>query len=255
DPLADPRSRLLIEDAGTYLRSTRQMYDVIISEPSNLWIAGMADLFTEEFYKTAARKLKPGGIFCQWVQCYQTSPRTLETIFRTLVTRFPHGQLFFVDASADLIILASPDREVGLDLDRISAAWSDSTVAAQLARVGVGSPAELLRYYRGRLDRAAKAAGPGPTNTDDNGWLEHHAPEDLLSGATSEAMLTWSPQVGVDLAASIISDRGRARMLIEEAMVKARDAGVDAAVVGLSLAGQKTETVVEADAEAEAEAP
>ena len=236
DPLADPRSRLLIEDAGTYLRSTRKMYDVIISEPSNLWIAGMADLFTEEFYRTAALKLRPGGIFCQWVQCYQTSPRTLETIFRTLTTRFPHGQLFFVDGSADLIILASPDREVGLDLDRIARAWDDPAVAAQLARVGITSPGDLLRYYRGRLERAARAAGPGPTNTDDNGWLEHRAPSDLLSGASSESMLAWSPQVGIDLAAAIVSDRGRARELIDDAAARAKAVGADAAVVGLKAA-------------------
>lgn len=236
NPLADPRSRLLIEDAGTYLRSTRKMYDVIISEPSNLWIAGMADLFTEEFYRTAAQKLRPGGIFCQWVQCYQTSPQTLETIFRTLTTRFPHGQLFFVDGSADLIILASPDREVGLDLDRIAHAWDDPAVAAQLARVGVASPGDLLRCYRGRLERAATAAGPGPINTDDNGWLEHRAPSDLLSGASSESMLAWSPQVGIDLAVSIVSDRGRALELIDDAAARAKAAGADGAVVGLKAA-------------------
>ena len=98
-PAEDPRSRILIEDAGTYLRSTRDRYDAIISEPSNLWIAGMADLFTRDFYRTAGSKLHTGGIFCQWVQTYQTSPATLRTVFRTLVTRFPHGQLFLVDHS------------------------------------------------------------------------------------------------------------------------------------------------------------
>ncbi|HKW51314.1 MAG TPA: fused MFS/spermidine synthase, partial [Candidatus Eisenbacteria bacterium] len=214
DPLADPRSRLLIEDAGTYLRSTRRAYDVIISEPSNLWIAGMADLFTRDFYRTAASKLRPGGIFCQWVQCYQTSPATLRTIFRTLAVRFPHGQLFFVDKSADLIILASPDREVSLDFDRLAAAWSRPEVAHDFARVGVASLADLLRYYRGRLDRVAAEAGPGPINTDDNGWLEHRAPFDLLSGATSEHEMAWSPDVAADLAASIVSDRGRASALL-----------------------------------------
>jgi spermidine synthase len=239
EPLADPRSRLLVEDAGTYLRSTRRAYDVIISEPSNLWIAGMADLFTEEFYRTAAGKLRPGGILCQWVQCYQTSPATLRTILRTLATRFPHGQLFFVDASADLVILASPDREVGLDLDRIERAWQDGDVAAQLRRVGVSSPADLLRYYRGRLERMAAEAGAGPTNTDDNGWLEHRAPADLLSGATSEGMLAWSPEVGIDLAASIVSDRGRAAALLDEASARARAAGNETAALGLAGARQR----------------
>ena len=239
DPLADPRSRLLIEDAGTYLRSTRRAYDVIISEPSNLWIAGMADLFTRDFYRTAASKLRPGGIFCQWVQCYQTSPATVQTIFRTLAVRFPHGQLFFVDKSADLIILASPDREVSLDLDRLAKAWSRPEVARDFARVGVESLADLLRYYRGRLDRVAAEAGPGPINTDDNGWLEHRAPFDLLSGATSEHEMAWSSDVAADLAASIVSDRDRAVALLDEATQRSKAAGNEGAVLGLKMARER----------------
>lgn len=240
NPLADRRSRLLVEDAGTYLRSTSRSYDVIISEPSNLWIAGMADLFTKDFYETAASKLRPGGIFCQWVQCYQTSPATLRTIFRTLRTRFPHGQLFFVDSSADLIILASVDREVILDPASIEAAFTHEAIARDLARVGVGSAADLFRYYRGRLERVAAAAGEGPINTDDNGWLEHRAPLDLLSGEGSEGHLAWSHEVAADLAASLRSaEPARAATLLEEAAARARAAGNESAARGLRMAKER----------------
>jgi len=239
EPLADARSRLLVEDAGTYLRSTRRKYDVIISEPSNLWIAGMADLFTKDFYRVAASKLEPDGIFCQWVQCYQTSPATLATVFRTLATRFPHGQLFFVDASADLIILASPDREVPIDLELLDAAFHRPEVARDLARVGVGSLSDLLRYYRGRLERVAEKAGAGPINTDDNGWLEHRAPFDLLSGEDSESELAWSPEVAEDLATSIVTDRGRAVEILGDAAARAEVVGDEGAALGLEIAKEK----------------
>jgi spermidine synthase len=238
-PLADPRSSLLVEDAGTYLRSTKQRYDVIISEPSNLWIAGMADLFTRDFYHTAASKLRPGGIFCQWVQCYQTSATALHTIFRTLATRFPHGQIFFIDRSADLIILASPDRDVPLDLDQLDRAMRTPEVAKNLERVGVDSLPDLLRYYRGRLDRVAAAAGPGTINTDDNAWLEHRAPFDLLSGEESEKDLAWSPQVAADLAASIVSDRARAAAWLDQAVARAKASGQADAATGLQMARER----------------
>jgi hypothetical protein len=239
DPLADPRSRLLIEDAGTYLRSTRRRYDVIISEPSNLWIAGMADLFTRDFYRVAASKLEPAGLFCQWVQCYQTSPSTLHAVFRTLATRFPHGQLFFVDGSADLIILASPDRDVPIPLDRLEAGFALEPVARDLARVGVASVADLLRYYRGRLERVAADAGPGPINTDDNAWLEHRAPFDLLSGEGSDPELAWSPQVARDLAASIEGDSARVSAVLNEAAERAAAAGGEGAARGLRMAAEE----------------
>jgi len=234
-PGKDPRSRILIEDAGTYLRSTRDRYDAIISEPSNLWIAGMADLFTRDFYETAASKLRPKGIFCQWVQTYQTSPATLHTVFRTLATRFRHGQLFFVDPTGDLVILAS-DEPMPLDLDALGAAMARPEVAADLARVGVRSLPDLLRYYRGTLARAVREAGPGPMNTDDNGWLEHRAPYDLLAGTSSEERMYWSPDVASDLVASIVSDRARALAVLDAATARAQEAGNQGAAMGLGMA-------------------
>jgi len=201
-PLADPRSRVVVEDAGTYLRSTKERFDVIISEPSNPWIAGVGNLFTKEFYEEAKRRLKPGGIFCQWIQTYSTSPVTLSTIFRTVATTFPKGHLFYVESSGDLIILASPDREVTLDEAEMSRAFAEPAVAADFARIGFRSLEDVLRGYRGRLDRLAREAGPGPINTDDNGWLEHRAPLDLVTPQEENPILSWSPAVEADLASS-----------------------------------------------------
>ena len=202
-PLADPRSRLVVEDAGTYLRSTKENFDVIISEPSNPWIAGVGNLFTKEFYEEARRRLNPGGVFCQWIQTYSVSPATLSTVFRTVATTFPHGQLFYVESSGDLIILAVPDRELLLDRARMEAVFQRPGVAADFARIGVHSVDDVLGAYRGRLDRLAREAGPGPINTDDNSWLEHEAPLDLITPQEENPILERSPQVEADLRASL----------------------------------------------------
>jgi len=202
-PLSDPRSKLVIEDAGTYLRSTREDFDVIISEPSNPWIAGVGNLFTKEFYEEARRRLRPGGVFCQWIQTYSVSPATLSTVFRTVSTTFPKGQLFYVESSGDLIILAVPDRELSLDRAAMTAAFSRPAVAQDFARIGVRSVQDVLGAYRGRLDRIALSAGPGPVNTDDNSWLEHRAPLDLITPQEENPLLAWSSQVEADLKASL----------------------------------------------------
>ena len=202
-PLSDPRSSLVVEDAGTYLRSTKEDFDVIISEPSNPWIAGVGNLFTKEFYEEARRRLRPGGVFCQWIQTYSVSPATLSTVFRTVATTFPKGQLFYVESSGDLIILAAPDRELNLDRAAMSAAFSRPAVAQDFARIGVRTIQDVLGAYRGRLDRVAREAGPGPINTDDNSWLEHRAPLDLITPQEENPLLAWSPQVEADLKASL----------------------------------------------------
>ena len=106
---ADPRGAILIDDAKTFFSAHGRRYDVIVSEPSNPWVAGVGDLFTSEFYDAAARRLRPGGVFTQWVQCYEISSATQATILRTLARRFPHGQVFFFREASDMVIVASAD--------------------------------------------------------------------------------------------------------------------------------------------------
>ncbi len=240
DPLKNPRHRMLVEDASLVLRSEKRAYDVIVSEPSNFWIAGMGDLFSDDFYRIAATRLRPGGVLCQWVQCYQISPDAIRAVIRTLARTFPHGQIFYVDSAADLIILASPNAEVPIDLVAWDAAFREPAVAADLARVGVERPSDLLRYYRGRLDRVAAEAGPGPVNTDDNGWLEHRAPFDLLTAQSSEQILKWNDAAVRDLVQSL-RPRGADSLaataaILEEASARAAAAGDPAAAEGLRRA-------------------
>src|SRR6185436_19596269 len=64
-------------------------YDVIVSEPSNPWIAGVASLFTAEFYDRAAEVLKPDGVFVQWVQLYELDPDDLRMILGEFQRKFP----------------------------------------------------------------------------------------------------------------------------------------------------------------------
>jgi hypothetical protein len=120
------------------------------------------------------------------------------------------------------------------------AAWEEAfrrpEIAADLARVGVGAPGDLLRYYRGRLDRIAAAAGDGPVNTDDNGWLEHRAPLDLLSAQSPESLLVWSEDVSVDLARSLRIAPDRAAEFLDEAAARAEAAQDPRAAAGLRRA-------------------
>lgn len=248
DPLSDPRSRLLVEDAGTFLRSTSRRFDVIISEPSNPWLAGIGDLFTREFYDQARSRLEPGGLFCQWLQCYEISPQTMWTIFRTLSSRFQSGHVFFFRPSNDLVIIASPDRDLLLDPGTMTAAFGRKEVADDLARVEVVSIPDLLRYYRGSLQRIARMGGDGPINTDDNGWLEHRAPLDLIIPPTRGEPLGWSNEVADDLAAALGANADRASDMLRLAADRALEVPDRAAARGFSLALRRIGHAQDADA-------
>lgn len=105
DVLSDSRVRVHFEDGRHYLDTSKERYDVIISEPSNIWISGVSQLFTREFYEIADRHLNEGGIFTQWLPAYDLMERDVKLILKTIGERFEH--VVFWTNRVDIIILAS----------------------------------------------------------------------------------------------------------------------------------------------------
>ena len=75
---------LIVGDGRTHLMLGRDTYDVIVSEPSNPWMAGIASLFTREFFEGARARLAPGGVLCQWAHTYDISNADLQIDCRDL---------------------------------------------------------------------------------------------------------------------------------------------------------------------------
>ena len=80
----DPRSHIHIEDAKTYFARSGQRYDMIVSEPSNPWVSGIASLFSREFYAQVKRHLNDDGVFVQWLHLYEISPEMIATVVNAL---------------------------------------------------------------------------------------------------------------------------------------------------------------------------
>lgn len=87
--LEDQRTEVFIDDAKSFLAATDQRYDIIVSEPSNPWMAGVSGVFSLEYYETCRDRLRPGGVMAQWVQAYETDDRTLQTVLATFSGVFP----------------------------------------------------------------------------------------------------------------------------------------------------------------------
>ena len=85
-----------------------ESYDMIVSEPSNPWMAGIASLFTREFFEGARARLAPGGVLCQWAHTYDISNRDLKSIVATFMSVFPNGTLWLV-GEADVLLIGSTE--------------------------------------------------------------------------------------------------------------------------------------------------
>jgi MFS family permease len=172
--LDNPRVHLHIGDAREVLLTTPRRYDLIFSEPSNPYRAGIASLFTREFYQAVAQRLTPEGVFVQWVQAYEIDGRSVRTVYATLSAVFSSVESWRTKDSDLMLIARGADRPVHLRelADRIGeepfrsalmAVWRTHRVEGVLARF----------VARPSLARAlAEAAGPAGVNTDDRNLLE-----------------------------------------------------------------------------------
>jgi spermidine synthase len=175
DPLEDPRTTLMLDDARTRLAHGGGKYGVIISEPSNPWIAGVNSLFTVDFYRLVKTRLEPDGVFCQWLQLYELTPETFATLARSFIEVFPEGNLFAVWRNSDAILIAAP-RTRRLALDRLH----DPAVLALLDKAHLASPEALAANYAAPLSALAPLAAGAPFNTDDRPVVEYRAPRDMV---------------------------------------------------------------------------
>lgn len=106
DVLHNPRVHVFAGDARELLAVSRTAYDLIVSEPSNPYRAGIASLYTKEFYEHVARRLSAGGVFVQWLQSYEIDASTVRTIYATLGSVFTHVQTYR-GMPHDLFLIAS----------------------------------------------------------------------------------------------------------------------------------------------------
>jgi spermidine synthase len=176
--LLDERVHVSFDDARNFLFTTRQKYDLIISEPSNPWIAGVATLFTQEFYEAVRARLATNGVFVQWMQAYSLYPDDLRMLFRTFLSEF-HGATLWHGDAPDLILMA-PSPASGEILKRAQDLYGFPRLHDDFAQLGMEEAAGLFGFYLLDEEGLRKFSSGAESNTDDRTLLEYHAPRSLL---------------------------------------------------------------------------
>jgi spermidine synthase len=105
---SDPRAHIVIDDAKAFLAGASRKYDIIVSEPSNPWVSGVAALFSDEFYEFVPRHLTKGGLYVQWLQLYEITPDLVSSVLKAMLPHFADVRAY-VSNEADMLIVASPD--------------------------------------------------------------------------------------------------------------------------------------------------
>lgn len=173
DALANPKLHVSVGDGREFLLTTRHKYDLIVSEPSNPYRAGVANLFTRDFYLSVQNRLQSGGIFLQWIQTYDIDDRTIEILYETLGSVFPKIDTWQTQ-EGDLLLLAS-EQSPPLDFPHLRARLAQEPFRTALRVAWSATSAEdFLAHHIGnpKLAEALQRIEPWPLNTDDRTVME-----------------------------------------------------------------------------------
>jgi spermidine synthase len=192
--LDDPRVHLVVDDGRSFIERGTDRFDVIISEPPNIWVAGVSGLFTTEFYRAARARLKPGGLLCQWLPLYELGEEDFATALATMGTQFKHlagwtnGSVAVIVASNEPLPLQGPHPGAA------QLPPPPSIIATDLQNAGVALWQVESFLSQPDLDAAAIArfqAEARDLNRDDHPVLEFRTARNLFSLTKPGADTAW----------------------------------------------------------------
>ncbi len=174
-------------DGSLLLRYGDESWDVIVSEPSNPWVAGMGDLFSEETFRAARAHLREGGVMATWFHVYATDLEIVREIMATFASVFPNATLWELSRGEDYMLLGVKGEE-GLDLDRIATRAASPDVERALHASGIPDAPSLV----GRIVASSEGILRGTANVSPlslrTGNLEARAARALYRDASQGAL-------------------------------------------------------------------
>ena len=180
DVVANPKTRVVLDDARHFLLTTSEKFDAITSDPLDPWVKGAAMLYTKEFFETVKAHLKPGGAVTLFVQLYESNTAAVKSEIATFLDVFPGGVVWGNTnngAGYDLVLLGQAEPTL-IDVDAVQQHLSQpemAPVARSLGEIGMYSAVDLFSNYAGTKADLAPWLADATINRDRNLRLQYLA--------------------------------------------------------------------------------
>jgi predicted membrane-bound spermidine synthase len=186
----DPRSRIHLEDAKTFFSLQNRKYDLIVAEPSNPWVSGVASLFSHEFYRTVPNYLTDDGIFVQWLQLYEFDNDLVFSVFRALAQNFSDYAVYNTDNTNILIIAKRTGELAEPSFDHVLT----GALGAETALVGLRGPEDFLvrKTANAHVIQSWLSQSSAPANSDYYPFVDLNAGRARFRQEIATLFYTWS---------------------------------------------------------------
>jgi spermidine synthase len=192
DVLHNPRTHIVFDDARHYLLTTSEKFDIIASDPLDVFVKGTAALYSKEYFEAVKRHLNPGGMFSLYVPLYETDLPTIKSELETFFEAFPNATVWSNTREGlgyDMVFMGQVE-PLKINLDEVEqrlARPDYAPVAVSLQGVGVNSIYDLFGTYAGQRNDLGRWTRGAQINRDADlrlsylaGWGINSALEDVL---------------------------------------------------------------------------
>jgi len=179
--LTNARTRIFNDDARSVLKLRPDRYDIIISEPSNPWVAGIGSVFSKEFYELCSTRLTERGIMAQWFHKYEMSDAIIFLVLRTFGAVFPHMEVW--DSQEGDIILLGAHQPWPSGPEQFQEVLARPQPRRDLSEIKIKNAATVWTRQIASQLTAHAIPGDGPLQTDEFPILEYAAPRAFFIGA------------------------------------------------------------------------
>jgi spermidine synthase len=188
----DPRTHIVFDDARHYLLTTTEKFDIIASDPLDVFIKGTAALYSKEYFDSVKSHLNPGGMFTLYVPLYETDEPTIRSELATFFEAFPYGTIWANTRNGlgyDMVFMGQLEPlKINIDEAQERIMRPDhAPVRESLREIGVNSLFELFSTYAGNATDLAPWTAGAALNADGNlrlsylaGWGVNAAMDDAL---------------------------------------------------------------------------
>ena len=167
------RVQQVVADGRHFLLTSNQSFDVLTFEPPPPHAAGVVNLYSQEFYQLAKRRMRPGAVLAQWVPLRMPRPILSHIMLRAMCEEFPYVSLWLPN-SMEGIAIASME-PLRLDVAQLKERMAEPGVQADLHALGIDSPEDLLAMFVASGDNLKAFIGDAPSVTDDRPRLEYYS--------------------------------------------------------------------------------
>ncbi|HXA66852.1 MAG TPA: fused MFS/spermidine synthase [Bryobacteraceae bacterium] len=176
----NPKTHIVFDDARHYLLTTTEKFDIIASDPLDVFIKGTAALYSREYFEAVKEHLNPGGMFTLYVPLYETDEPTIRSELATFFRAFPNGTLWanLRDGLGYDMVFMGQIEPLKIDLDEVQRRFSRPDYAAvrqSLADIDINSPYDLFSTYTGAGSDLRPWTRSALINTDQNLRLSYLA--------------------------------------------------------------------------------